>query len=90
MTEVKLYLTRTEWNRYLAEFDFYSIRNPKIRLGFWFVNDYPDIADDLREHSHLGGNPGHHPSMDEMLARMDSNLEARLFIQEFVEIRDDE
>jgi hypothetical protein len=84
--ELKLSLTRKEWERYLAEFDFYSIRNPKIRLGSWFVSDFPDIADDLREHSHLGGNPGHHPSMDEMLARMESNLEAKLFIQEFVEI----
>lgn len=90
MTEVKLYLTRKEWDRYLAEFEFYCIGNPKLRLGSWFVSDFPDIADDLREHSHLGGNPGHHPSMDEMLAKMDSNLEAKLFIQEFVEIRDEE
>lgn len=87
--ELKLSLTRKEWERYLAEFDFYSIRNPKIRLGSWFVHDYPDIADDLREHSHLGGNPGHHPSMDEMLERMESNLEAKLFIQGFVEITED-
>ena len=84
--ELKLSLTSKEWERYLAEFDFFSIRNPNIRLGSWFVSDFPDIADDLRAHSHLGGNPGHHPSMDEMLARMESNLEARLFIQEFVEI----
>ncbi len=70
----------------MAEFNFASIGNPNIRLGWWFVHDYPDIADDLREHSHLGGNPGHHPSMDEILQRMDSNLEAKLFIQEFVEI----
>lgn len=89
MEEVKLYLTRKEWDRYLAEFDFASIKNPKIRLGSWFIGDYPDIADDLREHSHLGGNPGHHPSMDEMLYRMESNLEAKLFIQEFVEIREE-
>jgi hypothetical protein len=87
--EFKLYLTEKEWQRYLAEFDFHSIRNPKIRLGFWFVNDYPAIAQDLREHSHLGGNPGHCPSMDELLERMESNLEAKLFIQEFVEIRPD-
>lgn len=90
MTEVKLYLTRKEWNRYLAEFDFFSINNPDIKLGYWFISDYPDIAEDLREHSHLGGNPGHCPSMDEILERMESNLEAKLFIQEFVEIRDDE
>jgi hypothetical protein len=81
-----LSLTSKEWERYLAEFNFACIRNPNLRLGSWFVSDFPDIADDLREHSHLGGNPGHHPSMDEMLARMESNLEAKLFIQEFVEI----
>lgn len=86
--ELKLSLTRREWLRYLAEFDFACIRNPKLRLGSCFIWDFPDIANDLREHSHLGGNPGHHPSMDEMLARMDSNLEAKLFIQEFVEITD--
>jgi hypothetical protein len=90
MIEVKLYLTRKEWERYLAEFNFASIRNPKLRLGQWFVYDFPTIAEDLREHSHLGGNPGHHPSMDELLERMESNREARLFIEEFVEIRDDE
>ena len=84
--ELKLSLTSKEWERYLAEFNFATIRNPDIRLGFWFIQDFPDIAMDLREHSHLGGNPGHHPSMDEMLARMESNIEARLFIQEFVEI----
>ena len=84
--ELKLSLTRVEWERYLAEFDFASIGNPNIRLGYWFVSDFPDIAEYLREHSHLGGNPGHHPSMDEMLERMESNLEAKLFIQEFVEI----
>ena len=27
MTEVKLYLTRKEWERYLAEFNFASIKN---------------------------------------------------------------
>jgi hypothetical protein len=86
--ELKLSLTRREWLRYLAEFDFACIGNPKLRLGNCFVHDYPDIADDLREHSHLGGNPGHCPSMDELLAKMDSNLEAKLFIQEFVEITD--
>lgn len=90
MTDVKLYLTQKEWHRYLAEFDFHSIRNPSIRLGSWFVWDYPDIAEDLREHSHLGGNPGHCPSMDELLERMDSNRAARLFIEEFVEIRDED
>ena len=84
--ELKLSLTNKEWSRYLAEFDFASIKNPNIRLGSWFISDYPDIADDLREHSHLGGNPGHHPSMDEMLYSMESNLEAKLFIQEFVDI----
>lgn len=84
--ELKLSLTRKEWERYLAEFDFASIKNPNIRLGMNFVWDFPDIADDLRDHSHLGGNPGHHPSMDEILQRMESNLEAKLFIQEFVEI----
>lgn len=86
MTELKLSLTRKEWERYLAEFDFASIKNPNIRLGSWFIGDFPDIADDLREHSHLGGNPGHCPSMDEELYHMKSNLEAKLFIQEFVEI----
>lgn len=89
MSEVKLSLTQKEWDRYLAEFDFASIKNPNIRLGNWFVSDFPDIADDLREHSHLGGNPGHHPSMDQLLYKMESNLEAKLFIQEFVEIRED-
>ena len=84
--ELKLSLTRKEWERYLAEFDFASIKNPNIRLGSWFIGDYPDIANDLREHSHLGGNPGHCPSMDEELYKMKSNLEAKLFIQEFVEI----
>jgi hypothetical protein len=84
--ELKLSLTQAEWERYLAEFNFASIRNPNNRLGYWFVSDYPDIAEYLREHSHLGGNPGHHPSMDQMLERMESNLEAKLFIQEFVEI----
>lgn len=84
--ELKLSLTRTEWERYLAEFDFASIKNPNIRLGSWFIGDFPDIADDLKEHSHLGGNPGHCPSMDEELYNMKSNLEAKLFIQEFVEI----
>lgn len=88
-SEVKLYLTRQEWERWQAEFNFHAIANPKIRLGYWFVSDFPDIANDLREHSHLGGNPGHCPSMDELLERMESNLEAKLFIQEFVEIRDD-
>ncbi len=87
--ELKLSLTRKEWERYLAEFNFASIKNPNIRLGYWFISDFPDIAEDLREHSHLGGNPGHHPSMDEMLERMESNLEAKLFIQEFVEITDE-
>lgn len=90
MQEVKLHLTRKEWERYLAEFDFYCIGNPNIRLGQHFVWDYPDIAEDLRVHSHLGGNPGHHPTMDEYLSRMSSNLEAKLFIQEFVEIREEE
>ena len=88
--ELKLSLTRKEWERYLAEFNFASIRNPDIRIGKWFVWDYPGIAADLREHSHLGGNPGHCPSMDEQLERMESNLEAVLFIEEFVEIRDEE
>jgi hypothetical protein len=86
MQEVKLSLTRKEWERYLAEFNFASIANPNIHLGYWFVHDFPDIARDLKEHSHLGGNPGHCPSMDEMLESMRSNLEARLFIEEFVEI----
>jgi len=89
-TAIKLHLTRKEWERYLAEFDFASIRNPNIRLGYWFVSDFPDIAEDLREHSHLGGNPGHAPSIDTILERMDSNLEAKLLIQEFVEIREEE
>ena len=89
MEEVKLYLTRKEWERYKAEFYFATVRNPNIRLGNWFVYDFPDIAEDLREHSHLGGNPGHHPSMDEILERMTSNREAELFIEEFVEITDD-
>jgi hypothetical protein len=90
MEEVKLYLTRKEWERYLAEFEFFSIGNPNIRLGYWFIHDFHDIAMDLREHSNLGGNPGHAPSMDQILEDMQSNLEAKLFIQEFVEIRDDE
>ena len=90
MEEVKLYLTRKEWERYKAEFYFATVRNPKIRLGHWFIMEYPDIADDLREHSHLGGNPGHAPSMDTILERMTSNREAELFIQEFVEIREEE
>lgn len=90
MEEVKLHLTRKEWNRYLAEFNFACIGNPNLRLGYWFINDFPDIAEDLREHSHLGGNPGHCPSMDELLERMDNNKEARLFIEEFVEIRDED
>lgn len=89
MTEVKLYLTRKEWERYLAEFNFASISNADMRLGFWFVNDFPDIAEDLREHSHLGGNPGHAPSMDTILEQMESNRKARLFIEEFVEIREE-
>lgn len=84
--ELKLSLTQKEWLRYLAEFNFASIKNPKIRLGNCFISDFPDIADDLREHSHLGGNPGHCPSMDEELYKMESNLEAKLFIQEFVDI----
>lgn len=84
--ELKLSLTSKEWDRYLAEFDFASIRNPNIRLGSWFISDFPDIANDLREHSHLGGNPGHCSSMDEQLYSMESNLEAKLFIQEFVDI----
>lgn len=87
--ELKLSLTRKEWERYKAEFYFATVRNPNIRLGNWFVYDFPDIAEDLREHSHLGGNPGHHPSMDEILERMTSNREAELFIEEFVEIRDE-
>lgn len=90
MTEVKLHLTRKEWERWKAEFYFAKIRNPNIKLGYWFVYDFPDIAEDLKEHSHLGGNPGHCPSMDEMLERMESNREAELFIEEFVEIRDEE
>ena len=81
--ELKLSLTRQEWERYKTEFYFASVRNPSIRLGNWFVWDFPDIAEDLREHSHLGGNPGHHPSMDEILERMSSNREAELFIEEF-------
>ena len=88
--DLKLSLTRKEWERYLAEFYFASIRTPSIRLGYWFIHDFPDIAEDLRAHSHLGGNPGHHPSMDQILEDMQSNREARLFIQEFVEIKDDE
>lgn len=87
--ELKLSLTQKEWDRYLAEFNFASIKNPNIKLGYWFISDFPDIAQDLREHSHLGGNPGHCPSMDELLERMESNLEAKLFIQEFVEIKDE-
>lgn len=88
--ELKLSLTKKEWERYQAEFNFACIRNPNIRLGYWFIHDFPDIAEDLRAHSHLGGNPGHHPSMDQILEDMQSNREARLFIQEFVEIKDDE
>ena len=87
--ELKLSLTRKEWERWQAEFNFMAIKHPNTRLGQHFVWDFPDIADDLKQHSHLGGNPGHHPSMDEMLAMMDSNLEAKLFIQEFVEITED-
>lgn len=63
----ELTLSQDEWNSFQRHYMLVKIKNPDRRLGAAFYNYFDEKMDALKRGSHLGGNPGHCPSMDDVL-----------------------
>lgn len=86
----ELILTQEEWRSFNRYYTFHLVRNPEYRLGPAFYNYFPDKMDDLRENSHLGGNPGHVPSLDVLLDKERDNKQAKSMIFDWFQFTPEE
>lgn len=85
-----LVLTQEEWKSFSRYYTLRLIANPQYCLGSAFYNYFPDKMTALKDNSHLGGNPGHAPSLDTMLDNERNNAEAKNMIFDWFEFRPEE
>lgn len=75
-----LYLTQEEWDSFSKWFMLHQVAQPDALLGATFYNYFDVKMEALKANSHLGGNPGHAPSLDDVLYSEKSNKTAREMI----------
>ena len=81
------FITKQEYEEFQASFTSAVIKTPTYRYGQAFLNYfYPDAGEYLKSISHLGGNPGHAPSLDDVIFHEKSHKKAKSMIEDFINI----
>ena len=80
-------LPKEEWEEFQQFFLLALMQDPNRKMGRMFVNWFPEVAEAMAENSNLGTPAGvYNPNDDVILYNMQSNVEAKAFIQDIVEI----
>jgi hypothetical protein len=80
-------LAKEDWEEFQQFFLLALMQDPNRKMGRMFVSWFPEVAEAMAENSNLGTPAGvYNPNNDVILYNMQSNVEAKAFITDLVEI----
>lgn len=80
-------IPKEDWEEFQNFFLLALMQNPNCKMGQMFVSWFPEVAEEIAQNSNLGTPVGVIiPSNDVILYYMQSNVKAKAFIEDIVEI----